>query len=138
MASPDKHHFLVDRNVEHLRLLGIYHWVIASGVALLGIIFYALPLFISFIKTLSPNAAWGPHLGGLLVVGAQVVVLGLNGWCLRQRKNWLSCVILSCIECVCAPPLGLLLGVSAVLVLRREAVQALFSMKNHKPADSAP
>lgn len=146
MLNPVKHNFLVDRNIEHLRLLGIYHLIIASAVALIGFLFYGLPmLFGSAFSPLAPpmkmmamEASRVQLLGGLLVMGGQVLVLGLNGWCLRERRNWLSCVILSCFECLCAPPLGLLLGISAVLVLRREAVRAIFSMRNEKTADRNP
>jgi hypothetical protein len=137
MSSSPQPHFLVDRNLEHLRLLGIYHLIIASVVALLGVFLYGVPLVMG--AALSPVfpglPTWSPgvsriQLGaGLLVMLLQVGVLGLNGWFLRTRKNWLSCVILSCVECLCAVPLGLLLGISAVLVLRRESVQTIFSMQ---------
>jgi hypothetical protein len=145
MSSSTQPHFLVDRNLEHLRLLGIYHRVIAFAVALLGIFLYGLPLVMGaplfsllfpWLPTLSPGVS-SIQLGkGLLVMLVQVTVLGLNGWWLQNRKNWLSCVILSCIECLCSFPLGLLLGISAVLVLRRESVHAIFSMEKNKLPDS--
>lgn len=135
MIPPVSSSFLVDRNVEHLRLLTIYHFVVAILVAGLWVVFYILPLvigptyyqFLHLPVTLSAEALRVQLLGGLVVYGAQIAVLGLNGRCLQQRKHWISCVVLSCIECLCAPPLGLLLGVSAVLVLRRESVKILFA-----------
>lgn len=135
MTSPVPSSFLVDRNIEHLKLLALYQFVVAILVAVLWVVFYVLPLvlgpayyrFLHLPMTLSPDTLRVQLFSGLLVYGAQVAVLGLNGWSLRQRKHWLSCVILSCIECLCAPPLGLILGISAVLVLRRESVKTLFS-----------
>lgn len=125
---------LVDRNEEHLRLLGLYHGIIAAGLLLLGVLMYALPLLIgpryyqvmALFKPLAPQLL----LAGLLLNLIQVTVVGLNAWCLSRRKNRLSCMVLSCAECLCLPPLGFLLGVSAVLVLRREAVAVLFEGKS--------
>ncbi len=144
MSSLPQPHFLVDRNLEHLRLLAIYHLIIAAAVVLLGIFLYglplvmgaALPLVFPGLPTWSPGVSRIQLGASLLVILVQVAVLGLNGWCLRNRKHWLSCVILSCIECLCALPLGLLLGISAVLVLRRESVKTIFSMQNGKLPDS--
>lgn len=124
---------LVDRNDEHLRLLALYHAVISVGLLVLGLLMFVLPLIIgpqyyqgiAQFKPLAPQVL----LGGLLMNLIQVTVLGLNAWCLSHRKNRLSCMVLSCAECLCVPPLGFLLGVSAVLVLRREAVGALFQGK---------
>ncbi len=121
---------LVDRNDEHLRLLGVYHGLITAGFLLLVLLMYALPLLIGpryyqvmvLFKPLAPQLL----LAGLLLGLIQVSVMGLNGWCLFRRKNRLSCMVLSCAECLCLPPLGFILGLSAVLVLRRDAVAALF------------
>ncbi|WP_373531615.1 hypothetical protein [Vampirovibrio sp.] len=144
MTSHSQSHFLVDRNLEHLRLLGIYHWVIAGAAALLAVLVYGLPLVMgaalypvfSFLPTYAPGVSPLQLWAGLLVMVVQIVVLGLNGWCLRSRKNWISSIILSCIECLCLPPLGLILGISAVLVLRRESVQTIFALPKENGADS--
>ncbi len=143
--SASRHPFLVDRDQEHIRLLWIYHWVLGSLVALLWVLFYILPLVLGplfyqalhFKMPASPDVLKTHLLTGLLTYGAQALVLGLNGWMLRQRKHWLSCVILSTITCLCVLPIGLILGVSAVLVLRRESVKALFRQAQLGMADSS-
>ncbi len=125
---------LVDRNDEHLRLLGLYHGLITAGFLLLVLLMYALPLLIGpryyqvvvLFKPLTPQLL----LAGLLLSLIQVTVMGLNAWCLFRRKNRLSCMVLSCAECLCLPPLGFILGLSAVLVLRREAVAVLFQKQS--------
>lgn len=134
MIPPVSNSFLVDRNVEHLRLLTLYHFVVAILLAVLWVLFYVLPLvlgaayyeFLRLPVNLSGEALRVQLFSGLVVHGAQVAVLALNGWSLRQRKHWWSSVILSCVECLCIPPMGLLLGISSVLVLRRESVKTLF------------
>lgn len=121
----------VVRDEEHLRLLAGYHGVVALGLVLFCLFLYVLPLAVgpgyyqlfSVLKPLPPQ--W--LLAGLLVSLIQVTVLGLNGWCLWRRKNRWSSLVLSCAECLCLPPLGFLLGVSAVLVLRRDSVAARFT-----------
>lgn len=72
------------------------------------------------------KAALQEHLiKGLLVVGLVTAILALNGWSIKKRQHYLSCLVLSCIECL-SVPVGMILGVSAIMVLRRESVRELF------------
>lgn len=142
MSSSTSHPpFLISRDDEHLRLLSVYHFAVAIGLAVLWVAFYILPLAIGpgyyqalgLPTTLAPEALKAQLLTGLIIYGAQIAVIGLNGWNIRQRKHRLSCLILSCVECLCTLPLGLLLGTSAILVLRRESVKVLFSSQAPQP-----
>ena len=63
--------------------------------------------------------------GGLILASLMIAITALNGWSLLHRRHWLSCIIMSCIECL-SIPVGMLLGVSAILVLRRPAVREWF------------
>lgn len=132
------HPIVVDRDQEHLRLLVIYHGVVA-GLSLLGLLlFVILPLvlgssyqeilihLLKLPQAISTGAALQKRLLlGLLAGSMMIAVLALNGWSMSQRKNYYSCLILSCVECL-SFPLGMILGVSAILVLRRDSVKAMF------------
>lgn len=119
---------------KHLRWLVKGHWILAGGIAALWLLAFVLPLSLGpgyfqwwhMPVPVDKKALEFQLLKGLFILGGQIAVVGLNGWLLKQRKNWLSCAILSCVECITLPPFGLALGVCAVLVLRRESVQGLF------------
>lgn len=133
--SAHQHPFMIDRDTEHLNLLALYHTVLAVGVGLLWVFVYILPLVLGsgYSRALHlPDVSVGSAmhrlwLQGVASYGAQTLVLGMNAWMQRERKHWLSCVLLSCMECLAVPPLGFIWGVSAVLTLRRESVKTLFA-----------
>lgn len=125
---------MVDRDVEHLRLLGIFHFVV-GGFNLLVLVFFVLaPLLMgpSYYSTLGIPLPSGGLMAmqerlvaALIIGGLQTLIYGLNGWSLKNHHNRISCIIMSVIECV-SIPIGLILGVSAILVLRRDTVKDLF------------
>lgn len=129
---------LVNRDEEHVRLLAGYHLVIAGfhGVALF--LFVLLPLLIgpAFYRALGTPQPPNPLLWqqlllvNLLIRGLLTFLIALNGWSLKRRRYWLTCVLLSVLECsaliLLHDPLSFLLGISAVLVLRRPGVKAMF------------
>jgi hypothetical protein len=128
---------LVNRDEEHVRLLSGYHWlaVILHGFELL--VFVVLPLCIgpSFYAAMGTPAPPPTVLQQLLLVnlllrGTLTLLIAFNAWLLQRRRNWVSCLILSILECsalvLMRDPLSLILGVSTVLVLRRDSAKALF------------
>ena len=126
---------LVNRDEEHLRLLAIFHFVVGGFNLLALLVFIILPLVIGpayYAALHMPLTADAMPMvqkqlvGGLIVGSLQTLIYGLNGWSMQHRRNRISCLILSIIECV-SIPLGLMLGVSAILVLRRATVKALFA-----------
>lgn len=125
---------MVNRDEEHLDLLAQYHWVVAILSAVVLIVFVLLPLVLGpgYLEALHIAMPEGGRqamqlrlVSGLLVGGMATLVFALNGWSLKKRHYYISCLILSCIECL-SIPLGMILGVSAILVLRRESVKAMF------------
>ncbi len=132
------HRPLVDRDEEHLRLLSVFHWVAAGFNLLVVVLLVLVPLlwgadyYASLKIQLPPGgmAAMSRRLMEALVAGSlQTLVYALNGWSIRQHQFRISCMILSVVECL-SLPLGLILGVSAILVLRRDSVKALFTRNN--------
>jgi hypothetical protein len=126
---------------EHLRLLVIFHYVlagIAAFCASIPIIHLAMGLFM----VLSPEQfqdAKGqgppPFFGWMFVImGAVFVTVGwafaacvfAAGRCLARRRRHLFCMVMAGVECLFAP-FGTVLGVFTIMVLNRESVKALFS-----------
>lgn len=120
----------VNRDEEHLQLLGFYHLLMAGLTTLALVLFTLLPLLIgpSFFKFLGlpPNPPEKLMIG-LLFLGLVSAVYAFNGWSLRKKQHYISCIILSCVECLTNVPYGLIMGISAILVLRRESVKELFN-----------
>lgn len=153
MAHTDSHaaqhsdRMFVDRDEEHLRLLGLYHFIVSGLCFLAVVIFVIVPLLIgpgNLGVPLPPGGAAALQkqlVGGLLIGGLLTFIFAMNGWSLRRHENLITCMILSCIECLSIVlgftlgGFGLILGISAVLVLRRPSARALFQSTQ---AEAAP
>ena len=129
----------IDRDEEHLRLLSVFHFVAAGFNFLIVVLLVLVPLLwgADYYATLNIQlppggmAAMSRRLMEALIAGSlQTQVYALNGWSLRQHQNRISCMVLSVVECL-SIPLGLIMGVSAMLVLRRDSVKVLF--ERNKP-----
>jgi hypothetical protein len=144
---------IVDR--EHLRLLAIFHFVVA-GLAIVGIGFLFLHYCI-FSSFFAHPEMWQPKPGpngtsvppvppippGLFDMLKWVyVVLGfllllvsignlLSGFFLRARKHRVFSLIVAGLDCL-QIPFGTLLGVFTIVVLVRESVVELY--QNNSPS----
>jgi hypothetical protein len=136
------HRVLIDRDEEHLRLLALFHFVVAGFNLLALLLLVVLPLalgpnYYAALKLPQPPgglAAIQQRLVGALIVGGlQTLIYAYNGWCMKNHHNRISCMIMSVFECL-SIPVGLILGVSAILVLRRDSTKALFESANAKMA----
>ncbi len=133
------------RDQEHLRLLAIFHYVLAGMMAL----FSFIPLIHLTLGIAMLSGAIGkPHeKDELQVVGGFFVVIALGvmfvgfllaaavayaGRCLARRKNYTYCFIVAAIACLFAP-LGTVLGVFTIIVLMREGMQASFGAGGSLP-----
>ncbi len=131
---------LVDRDEEHLRLLANYHFLVAGISALALLVFVVLPLVLgpAYLAVLGvpknqPEAQLQQQLlAGLTLGGFMTLIYARNGLALKGKRYRISCIILSAAECL-SFPLGMILGVSAILVLRRDSVRALFAANKPKP-----
>jgi len=130
----------MDQDSEHLRLLSIYHKVLGGISAFYGL-FALLYLAMGIVILSSPKAFVGndhpPRFLGvfMIIVGSMLTLMGvafvalvfLTGRFLAQRKRYLFCLVMACIECLFMP-LGTVLGISSLLVLSRESVKKLFAV----------
>jgi hypothetical protein len=131
----------VNQDREHLRLLAIFHYVVAGLAALfslfpliyatIGVIF----VFIARHGTPKPGEELPPEfLGWIFIgIGSVLFLLGIGlaiciliaGRCLSRRKRYSFALVIACIECLFVP-FGTILGVFTIVSLSRESVKALF------------
>ena len=130
----------MNRDPEYLKLLCIFHFVVAGFSGLMAL----LPIFhlvFGVIMVAAPAAVDSPEalpvmaIGGIMTFfAAVVIIIGLAfsimiafcGWCILQRRFHGFCMVMAGIECM-AFPFGTILGVFTIIVLSRESVRELFS-----------
>jgi hypothetical protein len=132
---------------EHLRLLSIFHYVVA-GLAGLISLFPIIHLIIGLIFVfashhVTSNGELPPAFIGwiFVILAATFITLGwimaalilTTGRFLARRKHYQFCLVMAGIECLFMP-FGTILGVFTILVLVRESVKPLFSVN---PPNSA-
>ena len=132
----------MNQDTEHLRLLAIFHYIVAGLAAL----FSFLPLLYTTIGgvfifaarhgTPKPGEELPPEfLGWIFVVLGSVLFLAglamaicilIAGRSLALCKRYSFAIVMACIECLFVP-FGTILGVFTIVVLSRESVKGLFS-----------
>lgn len=130
----------MDQNEEHLRLLSIFHYVVAAFAALFAL-FPVIHLVIGIaILTgsfpgggIDAEARW---VGGFFVAFAGVWILAgsafaiavfLAGRNLARRTRYTFCLVMGGLECMFVP-FGTVLGVLTIIVLMKEPVKAIFGV----------
>ena len=138
----------MNQDAEHLRLLAIFHYVVAGLAALFSLfpLLYTTigAIFISVARhgTPKPGEELPPEFLGWIfaVVGSFLFLLGvamaicilIAGRCLSRRKCYSFALVMACIECLFVP-FGTILGVFTIVALSRESVKALFSDTSPAP-----
>lgn len=131
----------MNQDAEHLRLLSIFHYVVAG----IGFLVASVPLIhvtvgiwmLANPQTFGAGATAGPG----RFVGLMFVLMGgffvLSGWTvaactvvsgrfLARRKHWLFSMAMGGVLCAFVP-FGTVLGVFTIIVLSRESVKALYA-----------
>jgi hypothetical protein len=132
----------MNQDAEHLRLLAIFHYIVAGLAALFSLfpLLYTTigAIFISVARhgTPKPGEELPPEFLGwifvviglvLFVIGIAIAILILMaGRCLSRRKCYSFALVMACIECLFVP-FGTVLGVFTIVVLSRESVKTSFS-----------
>jgi len=130
------------RDAEHLRLLVIFHYVMA-GITALFACFPLIHVAIGVMIILNPDAmresgspgAPPSALIGLLFAGmgaffvlagwAAAICTFVSGRYLARRKRRMFSFVVACILCMFAP-LGTVLGIFTIIVLSRDSVIHLY------------
>ena len=132
----------MNQDKEHLRLLAIFHYIVAGLAALFSFfpLLYttigAIFIFVARHGTAKPGEELPPGLLGWIFagLGSFLFLLGITmaiciliaGRCLSRRRRYSFALVMACIECLFLP-FGTILGVFTIIVLSRESVRALFS-----------
>jgi hypothetical protein len=126
----------MNQDLEHLKLLTIFHYVVAGLMA----IFACFPLIHFVIGLLMVSGAFSGSDGPPRVVGVVFMVIAgiiiLVGWTiaalvfvagrsLARRTRYTFCLVVAGLECLFMP-IGTALGAFTIVVLMRESVKALF------------
>jgi len=132
----------VKQDAEHVRLLAIFHYIVAGLAALFSLLpllyttIGAVFIFAARHGTPKPGEELPPEFLGwiFLVVGLLLFLLGIAiaiciliaGRCLSRCKHYTFALVMACIECLFVP-FGTILGVFTIIALSRESVKTLFS-----------
>ena len=129
----------MDRNVDNLNLLGVFHYVVAAFAALLalipmihltvGTVLVSVSLF--NLKVLFPLTIVG---GVFICIASCLILAGLifatllcfAGGYLRRRTHYNFCLVAAGISCLLVP-YGTILGIFSLIILTKQEVKALFS-----------
>jgi hypothetical protein len=132
----------MNQDKEHLRLLAIFHYVVAGLAGLFSFfpLLYttvgAIFIFAARHGTAKPGEDLPPKFLGWIfaVLGSLLFLMGIAmaiciliaGRSLALRKRYSFALVMACIECLFIP-FGTILGVFTIVVLSRESVRGLFS-----------
>ena len=126
----------MNQDLEHLKLLSIFHYV-AAGMAAL---FACIPFIHFFMGLALTTGAIGEtdtegRTVGLVImaIAGLVILLGWTfaalvacaGRSLQKRRRYTFCLVMAGVECLFMP-VGTVLGVFTIIVLVRDSVKELF------------
>ncbi|HRC88011.1 MAG TPA: hypothetical protein PK413_20685 [Thermoanaerobaculia bacterium] len=140
----------MNRNDDFLRLLSVFHYVVAAMAALASL----FPLIhlgfgvamLSGVFTDSHGDGPPRFVGWLLVAFASFLILAglslasclaLAGRSLARRRRYTFCLVIAAISCM-FPPFGTVLGVFTLIVLLREGVRLQFEPASGSAPSFAP
>lgn len=131
------------KDIEHLNLLAVFHYVVA-GVGALFACFPLIHVAMGLLIFFHPGMGSGgrndipPHWFGLIFVifGGFFVLVGwtaaictfISGRCLAKRRKRMFSYVMAAILCAFMP-FGTVLGVFTLIVLGRESVRQLYLEK---------
>jgi len=124
----------MNQDIQHLKLLSIFHYVVGCLKALFTCIFF-IHFFIG-VAILVGAIDDAPVFVGLLLIAMAIVFITL-GWTLSvcliiagrslaKQKRYTFCLIIAAINCMFIP-FGTVLGIFTIIVLMRPSVKELFA-----------
>jgi hypothetical protein len=132
----------MNHDTEHVRLLAIFHYIVAGLAALFSLfpLLYttigATFIFAARHSTPKPGEELPPEFLGWIFVGVgsflflvgitMAICILIAGRCLSRNKCYSFGLVIACIECLFIP-FGTILGVFTIIALSRESVKAVFS-----------
>ena len=136
---------LRNNDVEHLKLLAIFHYIVAAIGAMfacfplihvvMGVAIVVSPEFMSNGQNGHPPPAGFGYL--FIVLGGLLTLMGwtaavctfVSGRFLAKRRRRMFSVVMAAILCMFMP-FGTILGIFTIIVLSRESVQRLYEIRS--------
>ncbi|MGH8018638.1 MAG: hypothetical protein ACREIA_10150 [Opitutaceae bacterium] len=130
----------MSQDSEHLRLLSLFHTIIAIIIGLCSLLpvihlVMGVAIIIAPEEFSSKGDGAPPAFVGWLFAGFAVafILAGLAlatatfiaGRCIKARKRYIFCIVVAAFDCL-VMPFGTVLGVFTIIVLMRESVKRLF------------
>lgn len=128
------------QDVDHLRLLAIFHYVVGGLIGLVSL-FPVIHVVIGvgmLSGRMGGTDAAEARLAGLafVIIGGLLVLAGLTlaaftvyaGRCLARHRRYLLCLVVAALCCM-VMPFGTVLGVFTLIVLLRPSVKPLFGVR---------
>ena len=127
----------MNQDLEHLKLLSIFHYVAAAMTALVA----CIPFLHFFMGLALATGAFGDADPETRPIGFVIMLVALGfiflGWTLAalmafagrslaKRKRYTFCLVMGGVECIFMP-VGTVLGVFTIIVLVRDSVKEIFS-----------
>jgi hypothetical protein len=136
----------VNQEDQHLKLLVIFHWVVAAAATLVAMFpVFHLVVGIMMVTGRFPEADKQPPMaffGWFLIAFAAVwiacalcfaICLGLAGLFLSRRRHYVYCLVMAAVACMFVP-FGTVLGVFTIIVLTKDSVKARFADNTATPS----
>jgi hypothetical protein len=142
----------MNQDLEHLRLLSIFHYIVGGMMALFAcfpLIHFTLGAVMLFAPSIIPESKQAPHqdaallsfAGGFMMLFAGLFIL--LGWAtaicvflagrnLKRQRHYTFCMVMAGILCMFMP-FGTILGAFTIIVLIRPSVKALFEPPQDNP-----
>jgi membrane associated rhomboid family serine protease len=128
------------QDIQHLKMLAVFHFVYAGLLGLLGlffVIYIVLGVFLATAAVSSGSGGGGPEAGA---IGGVFVVLGAfamfftwgkaglliwSGISLRAHRRMTRSFVVAILTCLNVP-IGTALGIATIMALNRPSVKALY------------
>ena len=129
----------MEKDLEHLKLLGIFHYIwgaLACVVGLIGVVYVLIGIVaLNSPASSSEDSASPAVLGGIFIgIGIflflvceiyGILTIMAGGKYRKHQGGYWFCFVLAVITCLNVP-IGTVLGVFSIMVLNRPTVKALF------------
>ena len=130
-----------NQDIDHLRLLAIFHFVAGGILAVLSFIplihvTVGIAILSGAFDDMDGGSAPPAFMGWMFVIFPSMFILGgltmstcmaLAGRRLRLQTGYMFCLVVAAIECTFMP-FGTVLGVFTIIVLMRPSVRELFGV----------
>ena len=137
----------MDDDIRQLDLLATFHYVVAGIIVLIG----CFPIIHLVVGVGILMGSFGDQKGGppswfgfafigialllILMMWAMAIAVWLAGSRLKNRTNYMYCLVVAAIACTFIP-FGTVLGVCTIIMLMRPSVKALFGVQSPPLASS--